>query len=81
MDREIEKLEAENEELQEVLKQYLSGISVHADAVDDANPLLVVNGRVNLARPPVRVAPGSQPAVEASHMVNTGRVGTRAGHW
>lgn len=31
-----------------VLKQYLDGIAVTEDCVDHDNPLLIVNGRVNL---------------------------------
>lgn len=50
------------------------------DAVSKANPLFVVNGRVNLTKldasslQPQRIA-----AIEGNHMVATGRVNTRLG--
>ena len=52
------------------------------DAVSDANPLLVVNGRVNLSKPDAdgiasearRVA-----EIDGNHMVSTGRVNNRTG--
>ena len=37
----------ENNELRDVLKRYLDGISVNEDVIsDDANPLLVINDRM-----------------------------------
>lgn len=62
--------------------QYLDGISVPEDAVSAPNPLLVVNGRINMAVQDV--ADGGAPprqisAIEANHMVSTGRVNTRVG--
>ncbi len=41
-------MDQENRDLRSILKQYLDGITVTADAVDGPNPLLVVNGKVNL---------------------------------
>jgi peptidoglycan hydrolase CwlO-like protein len=71
--REKERLERENKDLQTILKQYLDGISVNEDVMNSDNPLLVINGRVNLNAP--LVGRGSDPAViEGNHMVNTGRV-------
>ena len=59
--------------LQTILKQFLDGISVNEDVMNSNNPLLVINGRVNLNAPLVGRAQG--PAViEGNHMVNTGRV-------
>ena len=70
--REKDRLERENADLQAILKQYLDGISVNEDVMTAPNPLLVVNGRVNLNAPLVgRMA---EPAIiEGNHMVNTGR--------
>lgn len=45
------RLMRENADLRAILKQYLEGIAVTETAVDDANPLLIVNGRVNIANP------------------------------
>ncbi|ORX84252.1 hypothetical protein BCR32DRAFT_132774 [Anaeromyces robustus] len=40
-------LNEENARLKAILKQYLDGISVNAEILEQANPLLVVNGRTN----------------------------------
>ena len=45
---EKKRLVKENTDLRSILKQYLDGIAVTEDAVDNDNPLLIVNGRVNL---------------------------------
>jgi len=71
--REKDRLERENKDLQSILKQYLDGISVNPEVMDGNNPLLVVNGRVRLNRPPVRRG-GHINQVSANQMVNTGRV-------
>ena len=55
--KEETRLRGENADLQEILKQYLDGISVNDEVIKRSNPLVVVNGRVNLNRPlPVRKA-------------------------
>lgn len=71
--KEKERLERENHDLQAILKQYLDGISVNEDVMRGPNPLLVVNGRVNLNAPPVRRT-GRVPVVEGNHMLSTHRV-------
>ena len=58
-----------------LLKQYLDGVSVNDDVMNANNPLLVVNNKVNLNRPPVeRLGPNDAPAhktvVEANSVVN-----------
>lgn len=69
------RLERENGELRQILKQYLEGVSVSDAALAGANPLLVVNGRLRLHR-----AAGDggadrpKPVVDANHMVQTNRV-------
>ena len=71
--REKERLQRENKDLQTILKQFLDGISVNEDVMNSNNPLLVINGRVNLNAPLVgRV--GGPAVIEGNHMVNTGRV-------
>ena len=79
LDNEKARLARENAGLQNVLKQYLEGISVTEDLMKTPNPLLVVNGRLTLNAPPVRhAAPAT--VIEASHLVSTvGRVGAGAG--
>jgi hypothetical protein len=56
MERQRERLRAENAELQHILQQTLDSMAVTPSAVDGPNALLVVNGRVTLNRaaPPVR---------------------------
>ena len=46
-------LEKENLFFKNLLKQYLDGVSVNDDVINNNNPLLVVNNKVNLNRPPV----------------------------
>ncbi len=53
--------------------QYLDGITVNTDVLSGPNPLLVVNGKVNLNVQPVRQAV-KPSVVEAAHMVETRRV-------
>ncbi len=42
-----------------LLKQYLDGVSVNDDVMNNNNPLLVVNNKVNLNRPPVERMDGA----------------------
>jgi dynein regulatory complex subunit 2 len=77
VERERDRLRRENSELQGILKQYIEGISVNEEVLSRPNPLLVVNGRSNMRRPPVRHA---APAVlDGNLMVNTGRIGNTGG--
>lgn len=68
-------LRQENVELQGVLQQFLDGISVNPEVLSKPNPLLVINGRANLNRPPVRRA-ANPTKVDGNHMVATGRTNT-----
>jgi hypothetical protein len=47
-------LDKENMFFKNLLKQYLDGVSVNNDVMNSSNPLLVVNNKVNLNRPPVQ---------------------------
>lgn len=47
-------LDKENMFFKSLLKQYLDGVSVNNDVMNASNPLLVVNNKVNLNRPPVQ---------------------------
>lgn len=56
-----------------LLKQYLDGVSVNDDVMNTNNPLLVVNNKVNLNRPPVERMDGGVPhktVVEGNAVVN-----------
>lgn len=78
IERERERLKAENASYQELLKQYIDGVSVNDTVMTNpGNPLFVVNGRVSLNRPmPVRQDQEQLPVVDANHMVGTSRVNT-----
>lgn len=74
IDKQKATLEKENMFFKSLLKQYLDGVSVNDDVMNANNPLLVVNNKVNLNRPPVeRMGPDGQPhktVVEANNVVN-----------
>jgi len=48
------KLHQENANLKIILKQYLDGTTINEDAIDQANPLLVINDRGSFADKRVR---------------------------
>lgn len=56
-------LEKENLFFKNLLKQYLDGVSVNDDVINANNPLLVVNNKVNLNRPPVMYEDGQHATV------------------
>mmetsp|Transcript_15668 Transcript_15668/g.37756 ORF Transcript_15668/g.37756 Transcript_15668/m.37756 type:complete len:498 (+) Transcript_15668:63-1556(+) len=70
VEKEKGRLNAENVQLRSILKQFLDGVSVNEDVMSAPNPLLVVNGRVNLNHMPVRRAV-EKVVVEAAHHVTT----------
>jgi len=80
VERERARLAQENANFQELLKQYMNGVSVNDEVLSQpGNPLLVVNGRVQLNRPlPVRVERDVVPVVDGNHMVGTQRVNSNA---
>ena len=49
-------LEKENQFFKSLLKQYLDGVSVNDDVLNNNNPLMVINSKVNLNRPPVEMS-------------------------
>lgn len=80
--REKARLEQENADLRAILKQYLDGISVNDDVISDANPLLIMNSRSNVATLPARASGsvGRVAVIEAAHkvripMLSSGRQG------
>lgn len=65
-------LEKENLFFKNLLKQYLDGVSVNDDVINNNNPLLVVNNKVNLNRPPVMRDEGEHTTViEGNVVVNS----------
>ena len=64
-------LEKENLFFKNLLKQYLDGVSVNDDVINNNNPLLVVNNRVNLNRPPVVMEEGAHTTVIEGNNVVT----------
>jgi hypothetical protein len=66
VDKEKSRLEKENNQLRLILKQVLDGVSVNEEVLAAANPLLVVNGKVNLNHMPV-TRRDPKPFVEAAH--------------
>lgn len=74
IDKQKATLEKENMFFKSLLKQYLDGVSVNDDVMNANNPLLVVNNKVNLNRPPVeRLGMDGAPhktVVEANNVVN-----------
>jgi hypothetical protein len=79
IEKEEGRLKKENSDLQEILKQYFAGVSVSDEMLRKANPLFVVNGRVNLNKPlPVRKADSKhQTVVEGNAVVSQRMVGMR----
>jgi len=49
VEREKERLAQENSDLRAILRQYLDGISVNSQVLDESNPLMVVNNRSGIA--------------------------------
>jgi len=62
-------LEKENLFFKNLLKQYLDGVSVNDDVISANNPLLVVNNKVNLNRPPVMQEDGAYTTVIEGNVV------------
>ena len=69
IERERERLRNENGDLRSILKQYLDGISVNEDVINNPNPLLVVNHKTNIVMPSSYRPPGSATIVEGAHAV------------
>merc|ERR1712048_1503869 len=69
IEQELKRLNKENMQLRSILKQFLGGVSVNEDVLAHPNPLLVVNGRVNLNHVPVKRINEKKVYVEAAHHV------------
>jgi len=70
IDKQKKMLDKENVFLKSLLKQYIDGVSVNDDVMANANPLFVVNYKVNLNKPPVEKAEVPRTYVEANVVVN-----------
>ena len=70
IDKQKNTLEKENTFFKSLLKQYLDGVSVNDDVMDNNNPLLVVNNKVNLNRPPVEKVDQNKPIIEGNVVYN-----------
>merc|ERR1719272_1458910 len=66
IEKERQRLEKENVQLRSILKQFLDGVSVNEDVLSQPNPLLVVNGKVNLNHIPVKRAHEKKVVIEAA---------------
>merc|ERR1719181_1970358 len=72
IEQEGKRLSKENLQLRSILKQFLDGVSVNEDVLAQANPLLVVNGKVNLNHVPVKRIGEKKVHVEAAlHVTNS----------
>merc|ERR1712048_521215 len=69
IEQELKRLKRENIQLRSILKQFLDGVSVNEDVMGAPNPLLVINGKVNLNHVPVRRVGDKKVYVEAAHHV------------
>jgi len=70
IEKEKQRLGKENVQLRSILKQFLDGVSVNEDVLSQPNPLLVINGKVNLNHVPVKRIHEKKPFIEAAHHVN-----------
>lgn len=70
LESERDRLRQENEQLQDLLGQYLEGTQVRPSTVDHDNPLFVVNGRTGSEQLPVRARGGPSVAINATETVN-----------
>jgi hypothetical protein len=74
IDQEGKRLQKENLQLRSILKQFLDGVSVNEDVLSQPNPLLVVNGKVNLNHVPVKRIGDKKVFVEAAHHVTASAI-------
>jgi len=71
IDQERERLSHENSDLRSILKQYLDGISVNEDVINNPNPLLVVNHKTNIVLPSMHQRAPPNTIVEGLHAVTS----------
>eukprot|EP00322_Chrysochromulina_rotalis_P001243 CAMPEP_0115869394 /NCGR_PEP_ID=MMETSP0287-20121206/21788_1 /TAXON_ID=412157 /ORGANISM="Chrysochromulina rotalis, Strain UIO044" /LENGTH=526 /DNA_ID=CAMNT_0003324083 /DNA_START=55 /DNA_END=1638 /DNA_ORIENTATION=- len=71
IERERERLRNENGDLRSILKQYLDGISVNEDVINNLNPLLVVNHKTNIVMANSHLRPAPNTTIEGMHVVRS----------
>jgi len=76
IERERDRLASQNGDLRSILKQYLDGISVNEDVINNPNPLLVVNHKTNIVMPAAYRPNASNTIVEGAHAVSIMARGT-----
>ncbi|KAF4677583.1 coiled-coil domain containing 65 [Perkinsus chesapeaki] len=59
IEAEQKRLETERHQLRDILKQFVDGVTVSPEVLTKPNPLLIVNGRVNLNQMGARQAAGA----------------------
>ena len=69
IERERDRLASQNGDLRSILKQYLDGISVNEDVINNPNPLLVVNHKTNIVMESRYQRPPPATIVEGAHTV------------
>jgi hypothetical protein len=75
-------LEKENAFFKDLLKQYLDGVSVNDDVINNENPLLVVNNKLTLNRPPVIREQGAHTTViEGNVVINNNALQRNANYY
>lgn len=67
IEKQKKQLEHENLFFKSLLKQYLDGVSVNEDVMAGSNPLLVINNRIQINRPPVERV--EKTVIEAAHVI------------
>jgi len=78
IEREKDRLQKENQDLQHILGQYFDGVSINDSVMDNQNPLFVVNGKLDILNKslPVSQMINSPAQLDANHLVETSRVNT-----
>jgi len=74
IEQEHKRLQKENVQLRSILKQFLDGVSVSQDVLSQPNPLLVVNGKVNLNHQPQKRVSEKKVYVEAAHHISNATI-------
>lgn len=82
IEKQKQTLDKENMFFKSLLKQYLDGVSVNDDVMNSNNPLMVVNNKVNLNRPPVERMDGGmgQTVIEGNQVVTSKELQMKANY-
>jgi len=70
IEKQREALQKDNHLLKSLLKQYLDGISLNDDVLRNNNPLLVINHKINISKPPVE-SKENKVIIEGTVAINT----------